>query len=453
LYKYPRCKEFRTTPTDKGLCQTFNGKALEKILKPSQWLDGYLEEFDGRSIESIEQVYGVGIDNGLAFAVDLMSFKGVSRLNAKEQKLWLKVHGKGDIPVLGDEDRSSWIAIEPIEPGKKMTNMEISLNAYVIDAEDSIRSMSVEQRKCLYPDEGELHWFDYYTESNCYLDCWWNKAYDVCGCVPWHIPALHGAPTCYSLGNLCFQTIVKKYQSEENANELGCKCLPACKHVDYEISVESQYSEHIYRWCIMNDGTWNDDGPGCFEYQGGLNDYVTTVLDKGAKPKGLDRYFNLADYIVDAENILYQQDPIFDYEPYYKVDFKCNKIDDDENACSRADGFKILSTAMKHRQSDFITISMYFPPTQKKTSRSTKVPRMSFSDKVSWIGGNLGLFTGFSLLSGFEIIYWVFLKIVPKMFSTGPGNTSKVTMSKEECAEVKVDCQCKNSFGSKWDRA
>lgn len=83
MYKYPRCKEFRTTPTDKGLCQTFNGKALEKILKPSQWVDGYLEEFDGRSIESIEQVYGVGIDNGLAFAVDLMSFKGVSRLNAK----------------------------------------------------------------------------------------------------------------------------------------------------------------------------------------------------------------------------------------------------------------------------------------------------------------------------------------------------------------------------------
>ena len=35
------------------------------------------------------------------------------------------------------------------------------------------------------------------------------------------------------------------------------------------------------------------------------------------------------------------QDPIFDYEPYYKVDFKCNKIDDDENACSRADGFKV----------------------------------------------------------------------------------------------------------------
>ena len=37
---------------------------------------------------------------------------------------------------------------------------------------------------------------------------------------------------------------------------------------------------------------------------------------------------------------------------------------------------------------------------------------MSFADKVSWVGGMLGLFTGFSLLSGFEILYWLWFKII-----------------------------------------
>ena len=42
----------------------------------------------------------------------------------------------------------------------------------------------------------------------------------------------------------------------------------------------------------------------------------------------------------------------------------------------------------------------------------TKRARMSFSDKISWVGGMLGLFTGFSLISGLEIIYWLWFKVI-----------------------------------------
>ena len=37
---------------------------------------------------------------------------------------------------------------------------------------------------------------------------------------------------------------------------------------------------------------------------------------------------------------------------------------------------------------------------------------MSAADKVSWLGGMLGLFTGFSVVSGFEIVYWLCFKIL-----------------------------------------
>ena len=38
--------------------------------------------------------------------------------------------------------------------------------------------------------------------------------------------------------------------------------------------------------------------------------------------------------------------------------------------------------------------------------------KMSFSDKISWIGGMMGLFTGFSVISGLEIMYWLWFKVL-----------------------------------------
>ena len=37
---------------------------------------------------------------------------------------------------------------------------------------------------------------------------------------------------------------------------------------------------------------------------------------------------------------------------------------------------------------------------------------MSTSDKLSWVGGMMGLFTGFSVISGLEIIYWLWFKVL-----------------------------------------
>ena len=41
----------------------------------------------------------------------------------------------------------------------------------------------------------------------------------------------------------------------------------------------------------------------------------------------------------------------------------------------------------------------------------TKDARMSLSDKISWVGGMMGLFTGFSVISGIEILYWLWFKV------------------------------------------
>ena len=62
---------------------------------------------------------------------------------------------------------------------------------------------------------------------------------------------------------------------------------------------------------------------------------------------------------------------------------------------------------------------------------------MSFSDKVSWVGGMLGLFTGFSVISGMEIIYWLWFKVLlHKRNSVSPSDP---TDQKEEDLKQKVD--------------
>ena len=58
-------------------------------------------------------------------------------------------------------------------------------------------------------------------------------------------------------------------------------------------------------------------------------------------------------------------------------------------------------------------------------SQITKSARMSFADKVSWVGGMLGLFTGFSLISGLEVLYWLWFKIV--LHDPDQADTREVT--------------------------
>ena len=47
-------------------------------------------------------------------------------------------------------------------------------------------------------------------------------------------------------------------------------------------------------------------------------------------------------------------------------------------------------------------------PAYLKMTQSAKV---TLSDKISSIGGTLGLFTGFSLLAIVEILYWIIITI------------------------------------------
>ena len=78
--------------------------------------------------------------------------------------------------------------------------------------------------------------FDYYTKSNCQLECAWTKAAEICGCKPWHVPALDGEETCFVLGNVCFDQIMNKIKSKKM--NLTCECEEDCIYSRYTLSMK-----------------------------------------------------------------------------------------------------------------------------------------------------------------------------------------------------------------------
>lgn len=111
---------------------------------------------------------------------------------------------------------------------------------------------SIDIRKCMFSNEGSLQLFDHYSEPNCQMECLWKKGFDVCGCKPWFIPTLDGEKTCFYLGNICFQGIVEKYQTEEENKKLNCECLQSCETSEYTLSLGSRNKENIVSYCVQH---------------------------------------------------------------------------------------------------------------------------------------------------------------------------------------------------------
>ena len=92
------------------------------------------------------------------------------------------------------------------------------------------------------------------------------------------------------------------------------------------------------------------------------------------------------------------------------------------------------------------------------TVQITRDAKMSTSDKISWIGGMMGLFTGFSVISGLEIIYWLWFKVlIHRKNSVAPSTSpepsedtleQKVDNIQNEIRDIKIKIQ-KGHFGDK----
>ena len=75
-------------------------------------------------------------------------------------------------------------------------------------SKDVKRLISVDRRKCRFPDEndGILKIYSNYSKSACLMECGISKGLKMCGCIPWDFPHFSlDDPTCDSYGQDCFR--------------------------------------------------------------------------------------------------------------------------------------------------------------------------------------------------------------------------------------------------------
>lgn len=112
---------------------------------------------------------------------------------------------------------------------------------------ENLKGYGIDKRKCFFNDERELKYFQYYSQSNCELECYVQYSLEKCGCVEYWVPRFPGTPVC-SLNNTqykpdcSFDDVEAAIQEERvstiiNANSrLGCNCLPSCKWIEHLMS-------------------------------------------------------------------------------------------------------------------------------------------------------------------------------------------------------------------------
>ena len=74
----------------------------------------------------------------------------------------------------------------PMSYGRYQSNFKFDVRLFE-DTTDDFKKMNPSQRKCYFPDEHFLQYFEQYSQSNCLLESAWNDTENVCGCIPWYL--------------------------------------------------------------------------------------------------------------------------------------------------------------------------------------------------------------------------------------------------------------------------
>jgi len=241
---------FTTFPTDQGMCCSFNMKAADEIFMDSQYstLVKKLQDRDQNTsfedstlpdwfIKGNEPKTQPGKNMGLKVVLDAHSdvleslsissdFEGFTGLVTNPESFPLT-------DIKGFE----------IRPGH---NNRVAVSAIGVDADDNLRDLDPDTRRCLFSDETDqiaLH--KSYNQANCLFECSLNFAQRQLReennstniCTPWYFPFIdNGYSLCDPWNTV---RIMKIMQSDVPDNECSY-CLPDCIRTIYQQSVTVQ---------------------------------------------------------------------------------------------------------------------------------------------------------------------------------------------------------------------
>jgi acid-sensing ion channel, other len=72
----------------------------------------------------------------------------------------------------------------------------------IMSNSDEIRSYPLVQRNCYFSDERRLKYFKHYTQTNCEMECYLERALQQCGCLPINIESMNQNKNCLLTNNI-----------------------------------------------------------------------------------------------------------------------------------------------------------------------------------------------------------------------------------------------------------
>lgn len=224
---------------------------------------------------------------------------------------------------------------------------------HYIDSSEQFKVWNKDMKACYFPDDRKLNYFSIYTQDNCLLECRLNKIAPICQCAPWYLNQTQ-FPACGLVGNECFRENLANYQ-DDLQDRTDCDCKNDC--------------EGIHIFSTMNRYSYSD----------------ATATDSDLWWDAKTKTGRLANYLLDPEHVF--------MDPWTK------------NLTKMMHGLDDTELATKRFEEDISVLNFFFDT--PIITRITLEMRITVFDQISAVGGTLGLFTGVSLITFAEVIYWV----------------------------------------------
>ncbi|KAF4527876.1 hypothetical protein B566_EDAN016617 [Ephemera danica] len=184
----------------------------------------------------------------------------ISNINTGPGKLKIELtapveihwHSSADVPYFNKLTAESTLA-HPNSLKRRSLAIRETVN------EPAVRDVPWQRRRCLYPHEGDLKLYKYYSYSACVVECRQLAALRFCNCSSHLLPSIDGHDTCNLKGLECLNkhyellTVLRGRWSARNEDYVTCDCLPECHEPDINLVVEEnvQINDPISKVEIM----------------------------------------------------------------------------------------------------------------------------------------------------------------------------------------------------------
>ena len=346
--------DFKPVFTSRGLCYSWNGYSVSKILKPSS----FVESFNGSFQQNSDKIKMGGIRK-VSFSLDKHEMYLPDR-STNDGVFWIGINTANTFFDMS-------VAPTIVPQGYK-TIITVKPTSVVSDKPDLETSLEPKERRCRFGYEipQNMSLFSEYTMAGCRFECMYNYSLKECSCLPWDMPRPNGTvfEMCDSAGNDCFWNKMNNFSFMAS----DCFCLPNCDSVKFSFS-EKQLA---IKWQKLCEGMSSGFG------------YTNNKL-RFTRP-----------VFVSAK------------EAFKKAIQANSSIDWNKDV--KKNSYEILQEQCKKFYTEDISLVEVQMEGQTFTKMKQSV-RSTWEEKFSTVGGTLGLCLGFSALAIVEVIHWTLLSL------------------------------------------